>query len=132
MMQKETCIVIEDPTLNAQVNSGSRREPCLKKDSSHLILPNVTTVQEGKKHNRFLAPPSSFQTTNDAAIVRSIRSKAVRSKDYKLSVIPYGYAGVKNERKGPYFLMEPCIICQHSGWLTHNYHSTLHKRHKPN
>ena len=42
--ERETFIVIEDPTLNAQVNSG----PCLKKDSSHLVLPNVTTVQEGK------------------------------------------------------------------------------------
>jgi hypothetical protein len=46
--ERETFIVIEDPTLNAQVNYGSRSEPCLKKDSSHLVLPNVTTVQEGK------------------------------------------------------------------------------------
>ena len=46
--ERETFIVIEDRTLNAQVNSGSLSEPCLKKDSSHLVLPNVTTVQEGK------------------------------------------------------------------------------------
>jgi hypothetical protein len=81
--ERETFIVIEDPTLNAQVNSGSRSEPCLKKDSSHLVLPNVTTLLEGKQHNKFLAPPSSFQTTNDAAIVRSIRSQVVRSKYYQ-------------------------------------------------
>ena len=80
--ERETFIVIEDPKFNAQVNSGSRSEPCLKKDSSHLVLPNVTTVQEGKKH-KFLAPPSSFQTANDAAIVRSIRSQVVRSKYYQ-------------------------------------------------
>ena len=91
----ETFVVIEDPTLN----SGSRSEPCFKRDSSHLVLPNVTTVQEGKIHNRFLAPPSSYQTTNDAAIVRYIRSKAIRSENYKGSVIPYGYAGVKKEEK---------------------------------
>lgn len=85
--------------MNAKVNSGSRSELCLKKDSSHLVLPNVTTVQEGKIHNRFLAPPSSFQTTNDAAIVRSIRSQAVRSIDYKGFVIPSGYDGVKKEER---------------------------------
>ena len=56
-------------------------------------------MQEGKIHNRFLAPPSSFQTTNDAAIVRSIRSQAVRSIDYKGFVIPSGYDGVKKEER---------------------------------
>ena len=61
MMQKETFIVIEDPTLNAQVNSGSRREPCLKKDSSHLILPNVNTVQEGKNTTGFLLLQARFK-----------------------------------------------------------------------
>lgn len=95
----ETFVVIEDPTLNTQENSESPSEPCLKRDSSHLVLPNVTTVQEGKIHNRFLAPPSLFQTTNDAAVVRSIRSRAVHSENYKGSVIPYGYAGVKKEEK---------------------------------
>ena len=59
--ERETFAVIEDPTLNAKVNSGSRIELCLKKDSSHLVLPNVTTVQEGKIHNRFLPPPSCFK-----------------------------------------------------------------------
>ena len=97
--ERETFIVIEDQTLNAQLNSGSRSEPCLKKDSNHLVLPNVATVQEGKNHSRFLAPPSSFQTTNDAAIVRSIRSQTVGSKDYKGSVILYGYDGVKKEER---------------------------------
>lgn len=31
-----------------------------KKDSSHLILPNLEAVREGKKHHCFLAPPSSI------------------------------------------------------------------------
>jgi len=98
---KETFIVIEDPALNDLDHDiiSSDVAKSTKRDSSHLVLPNATTVQEGKIHNRFLAPPSSFQTTNEAAIVRSIRSKAVRSENYKGSVIPYGYAGVKKEEK---------------------------------
>ena len=59
--ERETFIAIEDPTLNAQVNSGSRSEPCLKKDSSHLVLPNVTTVQEGKNTTSFLFLQARFK-----------------------------------------------------------------------
>jgi hypothetical protein len=81
--ERETFIVIGDPTLNAQVNSGSRSEPCLKKDGSHLVLPNVTTVQEGKKTQQVSCSSKLVSTANDAAIVTSIKSQVVRSKYYQ-------------------------------------------------
>ena len=59
--ERETFIVIEDPTLNAQVNSGSRSEPCPKKDSSHLVLTNVTTVQREKNTTSFLLFQTRFK-----------------------------------------------------------------------
>ena len=102
-------IVIEDETLEGNSLPQSDMCPILsftnvqsvsrKRDSTHLMLPNPETVKEGKRWNRFLAPPSTFMNTEKSAEVKAIRDKAVKSDNYHGSVIPMGYAGVKKEEK---------------------------------
>ena len=70
-----------------------------KKDSSHLALPNNDIIKEGKKWNRFLAPPSSYVDTEEAQRVRAVRNRALNHSTYTGSVISYGYNGVKKEEK---------------------------------
>ena len=70
-----------------------------KRDSSHLALPRKDVVEEGKKWNRFLAPPSEFASGEKAEKVKEIRQKAREAQNYIGQVIPLGYAGVKKEEK---------------------------------
>ncbi|CAG2199376.1 unnamed protein product [Mytilus edulis] len=70
-----------------------------KKDSSHLTLPDKKAAEEGKKWQRFLAPPSLFSKDKVAETIRSVRKEAVSSPTYVGSVLPYGYGCVRKQEK---------------------------------
>ncbi|CAG2256950.1 unnamed protein product [Mytilus edulis] len=70
-----------------------------KKDSSHLTLPDTKAAEEGKKWQRFLAPPSLFSKDKVAETIRSVRKEAVSSPTYVGSVLPYGYGCVRKQEK---------------------------------
>ena len=96
---KVTFIVIEDSALNdldlVTISSEVAKSP--KRDSNHLELPTVAEKESAS--NRFQAAPSAFIHSTKANSVRTIRNRAMDSRMYSSSVIPFGYAGVKERRK---------------------------------
>ncbi|CAC5404748.1 unnamed protein product [Mytilus coruscus] len=70
-----------------------------KKDSSHLALPDKAATEQGKKWQRFLAPPSQFDKSTKALEIFQIRKAAVHNDNYAGSIIPYGYGCVKKDEK---------------------------------
>ncbi|CAG2238819.1 unnamed protein product [Mytilus edulis] len=84
------------PTPKRQRTVDTRSE---KKDSSHLALPDKAATEQGKKWQRFLAPPSEFNKSPKATEVFQIRKAAVNHENYVGSVIPYGYGCVRKDEK---------------------------------
>ncbi|CAC5390753.1 unnamed protein product [Mytilus coruscus] len=56
-------------------------------------------AEEGKKWQRFLAPPSLFSKAKVAETIRTVRTDAISSPTYVGSVLPFGYGCVKKEEK---------------------------------
>ena len=73
--------------------SENTRTVLKKRDSSHLELPTSSGIQDQAK--RFLAPPSLYQTSPEAARALLIRERARKADNYKGTVIPDGFGGVK-------------------------------------
>ncbi|CAC5383220.1 unnamed protein product [Mytilus coruscus] len=70
-----------------------------EKDSSHLALPDKAATEQGKKWQRFLAPPSEFNKSSKATEVFQIRKAAVNNENYVGSIIPFGYGCVRKDEK---------------------------------
>ncbi|CAG2196562.1 unnamed protein product [Mytilus edulis] len=89
---------IETPKTTEKAKSKKEEEKLSEERNRHLILPKKDDLKDEKK--RFMAPPSLYQTSEDAARVLCIREKARRSSQmYSGSVIPDGIGGVKKVEK---------------------------------
>ncbi|VDI09368.1 Hypothetical predicted protein [Mytilus galloprovincialis] len=106
------------PTPKRQRTVDNRVE---KKDSSHLALPDKAATEQGKKWQRFLAPPSEFNKSPKATEVFQTRKAAVNNENYVGSIIPYGATWVADPKlagmKSVYIQTDSCV-CQESATNT--------------
>ena len=68
-----------------------------KRDAKHLELPSEDSSRN--KKSRFMAPPSMFQASPEAARAMIIREKAKSADTYINTILPTGYGGVKKVEK---------------------------------